>query len=113
MRVIFHPEFPKDIRTFEADYIGRHDPCLAFALVRVIRGQNPSLSGLWRQKKIRPDTELLAEGHQARRHPRCPHIKFTGSISTVSETSSGKDKVSSNFASDWLSLLICRVRSIS
>jgi len=66
MRVIFHPEFPKDIRTFEADYIRRHDPCLAFALVRVIRGQNPSLSGLWRQKKIRPDTELLAEGHQAK-----------------------------------------------
>src|SRR3989442_13965377 len=52
MRVIFHPEFPKDIRTFEADYTRRHDPCLAFALVRVIRGQNPSLSGLWRQKKF-------------------------------------------------------------
>jgi hypothetical protein len=52
MRVIFHPEFPKGIRTFEADSIRRHDPCLAFALVRVIRGQNPSLSGLWRQKKF-------------------------------------------------------------
>ena len=41
------------------------------------------------------------------------HAKFTGSTSTVSETSSGKDRVSSTFASDRLSLLICRVRSMS
>jgi len=42
-----------------------------------------------------------------------PQTRFTGSMSTVSETSSGNDKVSSSFASDWLSRLICRVRSIS
>ena len=44
--------------------------------------------------------------------PTRSHAKFTGSTSTVSDTSSGKVRVSRRFASDRLSLLICRVRSM-
>ena len=78
---------------------GRQLACPTFASIRVIRGQKPRISARrrnWRASR-----------------PRYPQTKLTGSISTVSETSSGSASVSSDFASDSLSLLICRVRSIS
>ena len=40
------------------------------------------------------------------------YIKLTGSISTVIETSSGRESEASKAARRWLNLVICRVRNI-
>ena len=98
-----------------AGYLGDATRCrqlgIAAYLVKPIRqGEllNAICAVLSGRNKFRRDAEI--GGRVAR---ATPQIRFTGSMSTVSETSSGKFKLSSNFARDWLSLLICRVRSTS